>query len=88
MSDSDDMEYPPLKRVNSTKDYEKAPHNLEFELRFNPFLKKKSRLLYTLKKNQILPYSTDLEGFTSFLIVSFYKVFCNLKVSELHLVEI
>ena len=65
MSDSDDMDYPPLKRVNSTKDYGEAPHDLEFELRFKPFLKDKARLLYTLKKNESLPYSTDLEGLAS-----------------------
>ena len=36
MSDSDDMDYPPLKRVNSTKDYGEAPHDLEFEVQTIP----------------------------------------------------
>ena len=63
MSDTDSVnEFPPLKKVSSFKGHKNVPKNQEFELRFKPYLKKKFRLLYSLKEGQSLPHTADLEG--------------------------
>lgn len=60
MSDSDsDCE---MVRVKSFEGHKFAPEDKVFSIKLKPFLGKKKGYIYTLKKNQSLPYAPHLEG--------------------------
>ena len=51
-----------MKKVSSTKSHKVAPEDSDFMLIFKPVNSKKFGLCYTLKKNQVLPYTPNLDG--------------------------
>ena len=63
-SDTDSSGSGGLRRVFSLTEesFDTVPHTTDYKMKFRAG-SKKARLLYTLKANLPLPYSTQLEGF-------------------------
>jgi hypothetical protein len=70
MSDSDSDSG--LKRVHSRTEplFKVAPRDIDFKIKIVDNNCEPIRLLYTLKKGQMLPYEPDLEGKEALFVVS------------------
>ena len=59
-SDSDLDDSVPLKRVSSLTS---VPSDIDYKIKVKRPYSKSDKMLYTLKKGLVLPYTTNIEGF-------------------------